>query len=249
MQPIEIRRAVTDRYRGLAQGGSCCGPGEAQVEHLGLESPLGYLDLRSGDTFLDLGSGAGREVLEAARKVGPHGLAIGVDATPEMVWRARLEAKAAGVENAEFRLGEIEALPVADSSVDALGSNCVINLSPDKSRVFRETHRVLKPGGCVVISDVVVREGGSVPEGSGWPECAAGAVPASDYRRWLEGSGFASVEVLDRGDYCCGGGDLRVAIIRASKPPIPRPVEPTTSPGRVIRTPSEGPGPQNQSVE
>ncbi len=218
MQPIEIHRAVTDRYRGLAQGGSCCGPGEAEVEQLGLESPLGHLDLRPGDTFLDLGSGAGKEVLDAALQVGPRGLAIGVDATPEMVWRARSEAQVAGVKNAEFRLGEIEALPLADASVDALSSNCVINLSPEKPRVFREAHRVLKLGGRIVISDVVVREGGSVPEGAGWPECAAGAVPASDYRRWLERSDFANVEVLDRGGYCCGGGDLRVAIIKASKP-------------------------------
>jgi ubiquinone/menaquinone biosynthesis C-methylase UbiE len=217
MKPLEIRRAVTERYGRLARGGSCCGPGEAEVE-LGLESPLDHLALKPGEKVLDLGSGRGGEVLEVSRLVGPEGLAIGVDATPEMVWAARERAEALGASNVEYRLGEIEALPVADASVDVIISNCVINLSPDKSRVFGEARRVLRPGGRIIISDVVAAEEGVIPQGADWPSCGAGAAPVSDYRRWLEESGFTSIEISDRGSCGCGEGELRVAIVKAQKP-------------------------------
>ena len=131
---------------------------------LGCGNPLSFANLQKGETVVDLGSGAGIDVFIGAADVGPTGRAIGVDMTPEMLTKARALKAEKGIQNAEFRLGEIENLPLADNSADCIISNCVINLSPDKSRVFEECFRVLKRGGRVCICDVVMREGKTLPD-------------------------------------------------------------------------------------
>jgi arsenite methyltransferase len=137
------------------------GPGEANLG-LGCGNPISMAGLNSGETVLDLGSGAGFDAFLAAQRVGESGKVIGVDMTPEMVQKARTNAEKLNISNVEFRLGEIEKLPVSDSSVDVVISNCVINLSPDKSAVFGEIYRSLKPGGRIVISDIL--RSGQIPE-------------------------------------------------------------------------------------
>jgi arsenite methyltransferase len=137
------------------------GPGEANLG-LGCGNPIGMADLKPGETVLDLGSGAGFDAFLAANRVGDSGKVIGVDMTPEMVQKARANAANLNISNTDFRLGEIERLPVSDSSVDVVISNCVINLSPDKSAVFGEIYRSLKPGGRIVISDIL--RSGEMPE-------------------------------------------------------------------------------------
>ncbi len=168
--------------------------------NLGLScgNPTAMASLRSGEVVLDLGSGAGFDVFIAARKVGPEGQVIGVDMTPEMLVRARQNAATAGVRNVEFRLGEIENLPVADASVDVVISNCVINLSPDKPRVFREVARVLRAGGRVAVSDMAllrplpaeVRE-----DMQAYVGCIAGAVLVDDYLAHMRDAGLIDLEV------------------------------------------------------
>ena len=178
-------------------------PGEANLG-LGCGAPLAHLRLAPGETVLDLGSGAGIDAFLAARAVGPAGRVVGVDMTPEMLSRARVAAERHGFANVEFREGRLEALPVADASIDAVTSNCVINLVPDKSAVFREVARVLKPGGRLVVSDIVLER--PLPEALAadllaWVGCVAGAELRADYFGRLEAAGLAGVEVLTDVDY------------------------------------------------
>jgi len=165
---------------------------------LGCGNPTALGELRPGETVVDLGSGGGIDCFLAARKVGPAGRVIGVDMTPEMIDRARAAARKNGFSNVEFRLGEIESLPLADSSVDVIISNCVINLSTEKERVFREAFRVLKPGGRLMISDIMLRE--KLPErlatnAALFAGCVAGAVLEEDYLHMMREAGLSRVTV------------------------------------------------------
>jgi arsenite methyltransferase len=205
------------------QGNSCCGagsacgtdidpitanlyaefekgvlPDEAVQASLGCGNPTALADLREGETVLDLGSGGGIDVLLSARRVGVTGKAYGLDMTDEMLALARANQAKAGVTNVEFLKGEIENVPLPDSSVDVIISNCVINLSSDKDRVISEAFRVLKPGGRLAVSDVVVR--GEVPQEVRehmllWVGCIAGALQDSDYRAKLADAGFESIDI------------------------------------------------------
>ena len=195
---------------------SCCSPGDssaaqlisleaiqeltedADILSLGCGDPLFGIGLREGDTVLDLGSGAGLDCFRAARKVGKSGKVIGVDMTHEMLRLARANQAKAGLDNVEFRLGEIEHLPVADASVDIVISNCVINLSPDKPQVFQEAYRVLKSGGRLAVSDIVTDGplSDTVKESlSAWASCIAGALDVQDYRAAIEAAGFETIIV------------------------------------------------------
>jgi SAM-dependent methyltransferase len=169
---------------------------------LGCGNPLALASVKEGETVLDLGSGAGFDCFLAANKVGKNGQVIGVDMTPEMLEKARENARKNNYTNVEFRLGEIESLPVADSSVDIIISNCVINLSVDKEKVFKEAFRVLKPGGRLMVSDIVLTK--ELPDAvrksvQAYIGCVAGAMLEADYLGAIEGAGFVNVRVADEG--------------------------------------------------
>ncbi len=205
-----VRQAVRSRYARIALSDEpCCQPSASYDPDelasvppgadmgLGSGNPVRGADLQQGEVVLDLGSGGGLDALLAARQVGPGGRVIGVDMTPEMVKRAAHDAAAAGVDNVEFKEGLIEDLPLPDRSVDVVISNCVINLSPEKGAVFSEAFRVLRPGGRLVVSDVVAPERPAVDlDPESWAACVGGAVPAAAYRRDLEAAGFEEVEVV-----------------------------------------------------
>lgn len=166
---------------------------------LGCGNPIALASLEKGETVLDLGAGAGFDCFLAAQEVGKSGKVIGVDMTHEMLEKARANAKKGGYENVEFRLGEIEHLPVADSSVDIVISNCVINLSPDKPQVFKEAMRVLKPGGRLMVSDIVLEK--ELPDViresvSAYVGCISGALMKDEYINEIKAAGFADVEIL-----------------------------------------------------
>jgi arsenite methyltransferase len=171
-------------------------PENAVLASLGCGNPTALIDLKEGETVLDLGSGGGIDVLLSAKRVGPTGKAYGLDMTDDMLALARENQRQAGAVNVEFLKGEIENIPLPDNSVDVVISNCVINLSADKSRVLREAFRVLRPGGRFAVSDVVTR--GEVPASVRqsmllWVGCIAGALEESDYRAKLMGAGFEGV--------------------------------------------------------
>ena len=229
MRKEEIKKVVREGYAKIAkQDSSCCSPvssccGGADLAQ-GISQKIGYTDeelkavpeganlglgcgnpvalasLKEGETVLDLGSGAGFDCFLAAGKVGEHGKIIGVDMTPEMIEKARENARKGSYSNVEFRLGEIENLPVADNSVDVVISNCVINLAPDKQRVFAEAYRVLKPGGRLMISDVVLlKELPDLIKNSveGYIGCLSGAIMKDEYMDAVEAAGFQGVEIVD----------------------------------------------------
>ena len=220
----EIRQAVRDKYSSVAQAAnagcgcstsSCCSPGDIPIAlgyspgqltaapeganmGLGCGNPHAIAALKEGETVLDLGSGGGFDCFLAARAVGETGRVIGVDVTPEMVSKARQNGASTGFRNIEFRLGEIENLPVADASVDVIISNCVINLSPEKSRVFREALRVLKPGGRLAISDVVATT--QLPDEMKkdlalYTGCIAGAASVDELIDILREAGFTDIRI------------------------------------------------------
>jgi arsenite methyltransferase len=224
---MDIKEAVKDRYsraalRVVSGGSSCCGaepaahstdpisanlydakekaqlPDEAVTASLGCGNPTALAELKPGETVLDLGSGGGIDVLLSARRVGPAGKAYGLDMTDEMLALANENRRKSGVENVEFLKGEIEDIPLPENSVDVIISNCVINLSADKDRVLGEAFRVLKPGGRLAVSDVVVR--GSIPTEIRrsielWAGCIAGALQDSEYAEKLARAGFVEIEV------------------------------------------------------
>jgi 2-polyprenyl-3-methyl-5-hydroxy-6-metoxy-1,4-benzoquinol methylase len=179
-------------------------PPSAVLASLGCGNPTALIELKAGETVLDLGSGGGIDVLLSAKRVGPTGKAYGLDMTDDMLALARENQRQAGVENVAFLKGEIESIPLLDDSVDVVISNCVINLSADKDRVLREAFRVLKPGGRFAVSDVVVR--GEVPEEVRksmllWVGCVAGALEEKEYVAKLAGAGFTAISIEPTREY------------------------------------------------
>jgi SAM-dependent methyltransferase len=216
-----IHEAVQEHYRKEAEkfSSGCCGtkapcdcsssknyseselrglPENLADVSLGCGNPVSEIDIREGDTVMDLGSGGGLDCFLAAQRVGAKGKVIGVDMTPEMIAKAQANAVKAGISNVEFRLGQIESIPAAECEVDVIISNCVINLSPDKPAVFREMYRVLKQGGRVAVSDIVTNGPMSplvAKSLENWAGCIVGALDVEEYRRELTAAGFREVEV------------------------------------------------------
>jgi arsenite methyltransferase len=270
VRPDTVREEVRTRYAAHAlrvvdaPKGGCCGgggsdpitrdlydrvqagqvPDAALAASLGCGNPTALADLRPGETVLDLGSGGGIDVLLSAKRVGPSGFAYGLDMTDEMLALAERNRAAAGAANVKFLKGHIESIPLPDAAVDVVVSNCVINHSPDKARVLREAFRVLRPGGRLAVSDVVLQ--GEFPaelrrDVESWAGCVAGALEEGEYRRLLAEAGFVDVEVqVTRvhdaaelsGASCCGvegacgttsapsdgSGRIVSAFVRARKP-------------------------------
>lgn len=235
----QVARAVLDRTTDLPEAvASCCGPTEiggfgealygerdraglpdaALLASLGCGNPTAVAELREGEVVLDLGSGGGIDVLLSARRVGPTGFAYGIDMTDDMLELARRNAAEAGATNVEFRKGRIEAIPLADESVDVVISNCVINLSTDKSAVLAEIARVLRPGGRMGVSDVVADDSLTPAERAArgsFAGCIAGALSFAEYRAGLDAVGLTDVEVTPT--HAVEDG-LYGAIVRATKP-------------------------------
>jgi len=233
MKEEEIKKVVREGYGRIAKKeSSCCVPvspccgsesdaedisrkigyGEEEISSvpegsnlgLGCGNPVALASLKKGETVLDLGSGAGFDCFLAARRVGKSGRVIGVDMTPEMIQKARENAKKGRYENVEFRLGEIENIPAADNSVDVVISNCVINLAPDKKRVFKEAWRVLKPGGRLMVSDLVLlKELPGVIKNSieAYIGCLSGAIMKDGYLKAIKDAGFRNVRIQDEAHY------------------------------------------------
>ena len=229
MEDSKVKEVVKKRYSEIAKNeesccpSCCCGPStrdialqigysEKDLENvpenssmgLGCGNPVALARLKEGEIVLDLGSGGGIDAFLAANKVGTKGKVIGVDMTEEMIQRAINTASENGYENTEFRLGEIENLPIEDNSVDVVISNCVINLSPDKKKVFQETYRVLKPNGRILISDIVTE--GELPTEvkksfDAWASCVAGALEKRQYLNAIREAGFKDVNIISESTY------------------------------------------------
>ncbi len=240
----QVRESVREKYaaaaRAAANGSACCIPadehdvfgaslyadsGEQDAPELAVSASLGcgvptaVADLHEGEVVLDLGSGAGTDVLISARRVGPSGRAIGIDMTDEMLELARRNATEAGVSNAEFRKGYLEQLPLEDASVDVVISNCVINLSADKPRVIAEAARVLKPGGRLAVSDVIAdpdMDDATRADMAAWTGCIAGALTEQQFRGALASAGLQDVEIRETHRV---HQNATAAIIRARKAP------------------------------
>jgi SAM-dependent methyltransferase len=236
MDEDKVKRAVREGYAQVASGsGSCCGssssccggsttaesisknigysneelgsvPSESNLG-LGCGNPLAFASIKEGETVLDLGSGAGFDCFLAAQKVGTGGRVIGVDMTPEMIEKARINARKGKYGNVEFRLGEIENLPVADALVDVVISNCVINLVPNKKRAFAEAFRVLKPGGRIMVLDIVLD--GELPDYiknsvKAYVGCLSGAEQKVQYLESIKEAGFQKIEIVDEAAFPLG---------------------------------------------
>ena len=227
MEEEKTRKEVRKGYAKIAKEGLCCGstasscdssvtyeelskkigytPGELQSVpeganlSLGCGNPVALASLKEGETVIDLGSGAGIDCFLAAKKVGEKGKVIGVDMTHEMIDKARENARKGNYKNVEFRLGEIENLPVADNTADVIISNCVVNLSPNKKRVFEEAFRALKPGGRLMVSDIVLLKElpEAVKKGAHPASCVRGAMLKDEYLETIERAGFRDVEMID----------------------------------------------------
>ncbi len=232
METKKVKEHVKKRYGDIAQIEACCCSTSCcqssaryialqigysaddlktipddSVMGLGCGNPTALASLKEGETVLDLGSGGGLDVFLAAEKVGARGKVIGVDMTEEMINRAAATASKSGYENVEFRLGEIENLPVENDSVDVIISNCVINLSPDKQKVFQEAYRVLKTGGRIMISDLVTE--GELPEEirksfDAWAGCIAGALEKNEYLNTIRKADFKDIRIVSERAYDIG---------------------------------------------
>jgi ubiquinone/menaquinone biosynthesis C-methylase UbiE len=249
-----IIKSVREKYGSYAKSSSSCGCGCSAGKAAEYAQKLGYTDaelkvipadanlalscgnptalvgLKEWNVVVDLGSGAGFDCFLAASRVGDKGKVIGVDMTPEMVDKARSIAARDGISNVEFRLGEIENLPVADNSADVVISNCVVNLSANKPRVFAEIHRVLKPGGKVAIADIALRE--KLPEQikesiEAYVGCVAGAVLIEEYRQMLLEAGFKEVSIIDE--------DTKI-LNQVSEDPMAKSIMATLKPGQSVDT-------------
>jgi SAM-dependent methyltransferase len=251
MREENIKKAVRDGYAKIAEAGSCCctsvanccgqtdlakeislniGYSNEDLKNvpegsnlgLGCGNPTALASLKSGETVIDLGSGAGFDCFLAADKVGSKGKIIGIDMTPEMIDKARENARKDNITNVEFRIGEIENLPVTDCTADVIISNCVINLSPDKEKVFKEANRVLKPGGRIMVSDIVLEK--QLPESirnniSAYISCISGAILKDDYLNIIKKAGFTDIKILEESIYPVNNiiSDDSAAIMKNSK--------------------------------
>ncbi len=247
-----IHETVREHYAAAAfrasQGQSCCGdpetigsglysalerdelPDAAVLASLGCGNPIAVADLHAGERVLDLGSGGGIDVLLSAKRVGPTGRAFGVDMTDEMLALAQRNAATAGATNVEFLKGHIEALPLPAESVDVVISNCVVNLAADKSAVFREIARVLRPGGRIGITDIIADDALTSEERAergSYAGCIAGALSVSEFRSGLEAVGLTDVSITPSHDVADG---MISAIVKATKPADAAPLIDLTSP-------------------
>ena len=231
MEEEKIRKEVREGYAKIAQEGLCCGPTtsccDSSMTYEELSKKMGYTDkelqsvpeganlslgcgnpvalasLKEGETIIDLGSGAGIDCFLAAKKVGEKGKVIGVDMTHEMIDKARENAKKGNYTNVEFRLGEIEYLPIADNTADVIISNCVINLSPNKKRIFQEAFRVLKPGGRLMVSDIVLLKelSENIKKRAHPASCVRGAIVKNKYLETIQQVGFHDVRIIEEKQY------------------------------------------------
>ena len=238
MKRSEIKKEVKKRYGQLAeQGSSCCPdysccdigysieeikdlPSDISEFSLGCGNPVALANIREGETVLDIGSGGGLDVFLASKRVGPEGKVIGLDMTEEMVEKAGKNAIKGNYNNVEFKLGEIEDIPVKDNSIDLVMSNCVINLVPDKEKAYREIYRILKPGGRFVISDLVVEK--ELDESiRNNPEklvaCVGGALTEKDYIGAIKKSGFKSIKIIEKKSMVVSGIKVLSETIKGEK--------------------------------